>query len=85
MKKHILSAVVVSTLFVACTKSTTTEKTENPDGSVTTTTTTEIGTGLIDSSKVDKAKNDIQNTVDNASDKIDNTAQKSKRRHQQSR
>ena len=76
MKKHILAAVAVSTLFVACTKSTTTEKTENPDGSVTTTTTTELGTGLVDTSKIDKAKSDIKNTVDNAGDKIENTAQK---------
>ncbi len=52
MKKHILAAFAVSAVIVSCTKSTSkTEKIENPDGSVTTTTTTESQTGLVDTAQ----------------------------------
>ena len=79
MKKQILAAFAVSAFFVSCTQSTTkTEKVENPDGSVTTTTVTESHTGIMDSTKIDKAKSNLENTVDKTGEKIDQTAQKTK-------
>ncbi|QQV02629.1 MULTISPECIES: hypothetical protein [Chryseobacterium] len=79
MKKHILAAFAATSMIISCKESTTkTETVENPDGSVTTITTTETRTGLVDSSKINQAKNDIKNTVDNAGQKIDNSAQKAK-------
>lgn len=77
MKKQILAAIAVSLFIVSCTKSTSkTETTENPDGSVTTTTVTETTSGIIDTSKIDKARNDIKSGVDAAGNKIENTAEK---------
>lgn len=79
MKKQILVAIAVSAFIVSCKQSTSkTEKVENPDGSVTTITTTESRTGLVDSAKIDKTKSDIKNTVDKTGDKIEQTAQKAK-------
>jgi len=81
MRKQILAAMAISVLFmVACTKSTTkTEQVENPDGSVTTTTTTVTETSAhVDTSKINKAKEDVKVKVDEAGNKIDNAAQKTK-------
>lgn len=80
MKKQILSALMIATLFVSCTKSTSkTEKVENPDGSVTITTTTESQTGLgVDSLKVNQAKENAQTKIDEAGKKIDNVADDAK-------
>jgi len=79
MKKQILAATAILAFFISCTKSTTkTEKMENPDGSITTTTVTETKSGLVDSSKVDNAKQDVKNTLDKTGEKIDETAKKTK-------
>jgi len=79
MKKQILAAIAVSAFMISCTQSTTkTEKIENPDGSSITTTVTESHTGLVDTSKVDKARSDVKSTVDRTGEKIDKTAQKTK-------
>ena len=79
MRKHILAAFAVSAFIVSCTKSTSkTERIENPDGSVTITTTTESQTGFADTAKIEKAKSDVKNRVDKTGDKIDQTAQKTK-------
>jgi hypothetical protein len=67
MKKQILAALAISVFAVACTKSTSkTEQVENPDGSVTTTTTTvtETPSGVVDTSKVNKAKEDVKAKLD---------------------
>lgn len=81
MKKQIVTALMIAGLVISCTKSTTkTEQVENPDGSVTTTSTTitQTPTNLVDSSKVNKAKEDVKTKVDAAGDKIDNAAHKTK-------
>lgn len=70
MKKQIIVAFAVSALVVSCTQSTTkTEKIENPDGTVTT-TTTESRTGFVDTAKIDKAKSDVKTTVSKTGEKI---------------
>ncbi|MBT2621398.1 MULTISPECIES: hypothetical protein [Chryseobacterium] len=81
MKKQILTVLMAAGLVVSCTKSTTkTEQVENPDGSVTTTSTTvtQSPTDIVDTSKVNKAKEDVKAKVDAAGDKIDNAAHKTK-------
>ncbi|MDF2933858.1 MAG: hypothetical protein K0R36_3189 [Chryseobacterium sp.] len=71
MKKQIITAFAVSAFIISCTQSTSkTEKVENPDGSVTTTTTTESRTGFVDTAKVDKAKSDVKMTVSKTGEKI---------------
>jgi len=71
MRKHILAAFAVSALVVSCTKSTSkTERIENPDGSVTITTSTESQTGLVDTAKLEKAKSDVKTTVSKTGEKI---------------
>lgn len=71
MKKHIIAAIAVSAFIVSCTQSTSkTEKIENPDGSVTTTTTTESRTGFVDTAKVDKIKSDVKSTVSKTGETI---------------
>lgn len=75
MKNYILTAVMISVLTVSCTKSTT--RTENPDGSVTTTTVTEYSSG-VDTSKIIKVKEDVKIKVDEAGNTIDEAAQKTK-------
>lgn len=71
MKKQILAAFAVSAFVISCTQSTSkTETVENPDGSVTTITTTESQTGFVDTTKVDKAKSDVKTTVNKTGEKI---------------
>lgn len=81
MKKQIFAALIISAFIVSCTKSTTkTEQVENPDGSVTTTTTTvtESSAGIVDTSKINKTKEDVKTKVDAAGNKINEAAQKTK-------
>jgi len=80
MKKQILSALMISIVLVSCTKSASkTEKVENPDGTITTTTTTESQTGLgVDTAKINQAKENTQTKIDEAGDKIDNAAENAK-------
>lgn len=80
MKKQIVTALMVAGLVVSCTKSTTkTEQVENPDGSVTTTSTTVTQEGPgVDTARVNEAREDVKAKVDAAGNKIDNAADKAK-------
>jgi TolA-binding protein len=80
MKKNILSGLIAATLVVSCTKSTSkTEKVENPDGSVTTTTTTVSENGIgVDTSKINDVKEKTEVRIDEASRKIDKAAEDAK-------
>lgn len=81
MKKQIVTALMVAGLVVSCTKSTTkTEQVENPDGSITTTSTTvtQSPADIVDTTKINKAKEDVKAKVDATGDKIDNAAHKAK-------
>ena len=70
MKKNLIIAVAVAGLMASCTKSKTeTEKIENPDGSTTTITTTETTSGIVDSAKINDAKNKIDEKADEVKEK----------------
>ena len=79
MKKNFLSGLMIAALVVSCTKSTSkTETVENPDGSVTTTTTvSESGLG-VDTAKIKKIKKKTESRIDAAGEKIDNIAEDAK-------
>ncbi|MDR6514917.1 hypothetical protein [Chryseobacterium camelliae] len=79
MKKQILAGLLVSVMVASCTKSTIkTEQVENPDGSVTTTTTVTENTGLVDTSKVNEARQNAKVKAHETGEKIDAAAQKTK-------
>ncbi|WP_374461557.1 hypothetical protein [Chryseobacterium taeanense] len=80
MKKNILSGLIVAILVVSCTKSTSkTETVENPDGSVTTTTTTVSENGIgVDTSKINDVKEKTRSRIDEASRTIDKAAEDAK-------
>jgi len=79
MKKNILSGLMIAALVISCSKSTSkTETVENPDGTVTSTTTvseSEIG---VDTAKINEVKEKTQSRIDEAGDKIDNVAEDAK-------
>lgn len=79
MKKNFLSAVMMAAVIVSCTKSSVkTESTENPDGSITTTTTvSENGLG-VDTAKINHVKENAQATINEADRKIDNAAEEAR-------
>lgn len=79
MKKNFLSGLMIAALMISCTKSTSkTETVENPDGSVTTTTTvSESGLG-VDTAKINEVKKKTESRIDAAGEKIDNAAEDAK-------
>jgi len=79
MKKNFLSGLMIAALMISCTKSTSkTETVENPDGSVTTTTTvSESGLG-VDTAKINDVKEKAESRIDAAGEKIDNAAEDAK-------
>lgn len=81
MKKNIIIAAAFLGLMTACEKSTSkTETIENPDGSKTTITTTETTSGIVDSSDINKTRNDINNKIDKATSEIDTKADAAKQK-----
>lgn len=77
MKKYFLSATVVALFFTSCKQSETkTEISENPDGTVTTTTVeTQKSTGL-DSAKINSTVDKAKEKLEIAGNKIDAAAHK---------
>lgn len=79
MKKNFLSGLMIAALMISCTKSTSkTETVENPDGSVTSTTTvSESGLG-VDTAKINDVKEKTESRINAAGEKIDNAAEDAK-------
>ena len=77
MKNFILSAAVIAVTFVSCKKSETkVETSENPDGTITTTTIeTEKSTGF-DSAKINPTVDKAKEKLEVAGEKIDAAADK---------
>jgi len=77
MKKYVLSSAAAALLFIGCKQSETkTETSENPDGSITTTTVeTNKSTGL-DSAKIQSAVDKAKEKLNVAGEKIDAAADK---------
>ena len=77
MKNFILSAAVIAVTFVSCKKSETkVETSENPDGTITTTTIeTEKSTGF-DSAKINATVDKAKEKLEVAGEKIDAAADK---------
>ena len=75
MKQYFLAAAVISLGLMSCKKSeVNVQKVENPDGTVTTTTTEKERTTSLDSVKINATVDDAKEKLDVAGNKIDAAA-----------